>query len=197
MGLTSKGHTQLTSNLLQITSADLFFFFHAPKSLIIIIYWYSLHRSVFESCPAKIMYNTVTIRYNTIRYDTLRYVTMRCDGIQCDTLRCDTFLSMQFFTVSFFRKVLNPSINQFSLYKTSRLHFSVRVYCNRSQKTSQCVKQNSRHSISSRTFCSLHAVTSSVIYYSTHTRKNVMSLRLTLPLHLYVLLSHQVHFLIT
>ena len=55
---------------------------------------------------------------------------------------------------------------EFLLYKTNRLHFSVHVYCNRSQKTSH-------HSISSRVvlFCSLHAVTSSVIYYSTHTWK--------------------------
>ena len=36
-----------------------------------------------------------------------------------------------------------------------------------------CIKQQLRHSTSSRVvlFCSLHAVTSSVIYYSTHTWK--------------------------
>ena len=62
------------------------------------------------------------------------------------------------------------------LYKTNRLHFPVRVYCNRSQKTSQCVNNNSHTTRlrSWRTF--LHAVTSSVIYYSTHTRKNVIYL---------------------
>ena len=51
------------------------------------------------------------------------------------------------------------------------------VYCNRPQKTSQRVKNNS-HSTSSRVvlFCSLHAMTSSVFYYSTHTRKNVIYL---------------------
>ena len=45
---------------------------------------------------------------------------------------------------SFFmlRKFLNKPF-EFSLYKTNRLHFSVRVYCNRSQKTSQRVKNNS------------------------------------------------------
>ena len=32
---------------------------------------------------------------------------------------------------------------EFLLYKTNRLHFSVRVYCNRSQKTPQRVKNNS------------------------------------------------------
>ena len=32
---------------------------------------------------------------------------------------------------------------EFLWYKTNRLHFSVRVYCNRSQKTSQRVKNNS------------------------------------------------------
>ena len=31
---------------------------------------------------------------------------------------------------------------QFLLYKTNRLHFSMCVYCNRSQKTSQRVKNN-------------------------------------------------------
>ena len=58
---------------------------------------------------------------------------------------------------------------EFLLYLTNRLHFSVRVYCNRSQETSQRVKNNSHAT-------SLHAVTSSVIYYSTHTRKNVIYL---------------------
>ena len=76
----------------------------------------------------------------------------------------------------------NPSINpfEFLLHKTNRLHFPVCVYHNRSQNTPQRVKNNSRHSTSSRVvfFCSLHAVTSSVIYYSTqvHTRKNVLYL---------------------
>ena len=60
---------------------------------------------------------------------------------------------------------------EFLLYKTNRLHFSVCVYCNRSQKTSQRVKNNS-HAL----FCSLHVVTSSVIYYSIHTRRNVIYL---------------------
>ena len=59
----------------------------------------------------------------------------------------------------------NPSIN-IVLYKTNRLHFSVHVYCNSSQRTS----------LKCRIFCSLHAVTSSVIYYSTHARKNVIYL---------------------
>ena len=66
---------------------------------------------------------------------------------------------------------------EFLLHKTSRLHFLC-VYCNRSQKTSlhACKEQQSRHSTSSCVvrFCSLHAVTSSVIYYSTNTRENVI-----------------------
>ena len=40
----------------------------------------------------------------------------------------------------------NPSINHlnfYCIYKTNRLHFSGRIYCNRSQKTSQCAKNNS------------------------------------------------------
>ena len=40
------------------------------------------------------------------------------------------------------RKFFNKPF-EFLLYKTNRLHFSVRVYCNRSQKTSQRVKNNS------------------------------------------------------
>ena len=113
---------------------------------------------------------------------------------------------------------------EFLLYKTNRLHFSACVFCNRSQKTSQRVKNNShatrlrlvsyfggrssrrsswgpldvrvlfaksrsqmtpqrvknkksttRDEVKWRDCCSLNAVTaSSVIYYSTHTRKNVI-----------------------
>ena len=60
---------------------------------------------------------------------------------------------------------------KFLLYKTKRLHFPVRTYCNRSQKTSQRVKNShSRLRLVSYFFCSLHAVTSSGIYYSTHAR---------------------------
>ena len=101
------------------------------------------------------------------------------------------------------------------LHLTNRLHFSVCVYCNRSQMTSQRVnnkkcttrdevetrnytrrsRDTRRHETESRRHettrdeveirddtrrrrdcCSLHAVTSSVIYYSTHTRKNVIDL---------------------
>ena len=39
-------------------------------------------------------------------------------------------------------KIFNKRF-EFLLYKTNRLHFPVRVYYNRSQKTSQCVKNNS------------------------------------------------------
>ena len=69
---------------------------------------------------------------------------------------------------------------EFLLYKTNRLHFSVCVYCNRSQKTSWRVEN---HSTSSPVvlFCSLHAVTSSVIYYSTHTGENVIYLLILVP----------------
>ena len=76
---------------------------------------------------------------------------------------------------------------KFLLYTTNRLHFPVCVYCNRSQKTSRHVKNNShtteqqshhwtshttrRRLVSCVLSCSLHAVTSYVIYYSTHTEK--------------------------
>ena len=36
------------------------------RSIIIIYSGYPLYRSVFQWGPAKIMYNTVTIQYNTI-----------------------------------------------------------------------------------------------------------------------------------
>ena len=63
---------------------------------------------------------------------------------------------------------------EFSLYKTNRLRFSVCVYCNRSQKTSQRVRRTTVTAlVSCRSFFSLHAVTLSMIYYSTHARKNV------------------------
>ena len=113
-----KGHTQMTSNPRHITSADLFLFFHAPKSF----------NKPFE----------------------------------------------------------------FLLYKTNRLHFPVCVYCNRLQKTSQRVKNNShatRLRLVSSFFCSLHAVTSSVIYYSTHTWKNVIYL-----LNIYILNYTKLHY---
>ena len=95
-----KGHTQT-----QITSADLFFFFHAPKSFI--------------------------------------------------------------------------KLFKFLLYKTNRWYFSVCVYRNKSQKTSQRVKNNShatRLRLVSNFSVFLHAVTSSVIYYGTRARTNVISL---------------------
>ena len=51
------------------------------------------------------------------------------------------------------------------------------MYCNNTQMTPERVKnKKSRHSTSSRAvlFSSLHALTSSVHYYSTHARKNVI-----------------------
>ena len=54
------------------------------------------------------------------------------------------------------------------LYLANRLQFSVRVYCNRSQMTSQRVYKKKYDTRRSRVSdcCSLHAVTSSVIYYT-------------------------------
>ena len=51
------------------------------------------------------------------------------------------------------------------------------MYCNNTQMTSERVKnKKSRHSTSSRAvlFSSLHTMTSSVYYYSSHARKNVI-----------------------
>ena len=53
--------------------------------IIIIIYsGYPLHRSVFQWGPAKIMYNTVTIRYDTMRYDTISF--FQCSFLQLVSL---------------------------------------------------------------------------------------------------------------
>ena len=63
------------------------------------------------------------------------------------------------------------------MYKTNRLRFSVRMYCNNTQMTLGRVKnKKSKHSTSSHAvlFSSLHALTSSVYYNSTHARKNVI-----------------------
>ena len=45
-------------------------------------------------------------------------------------------------------------------YKTNRFYVVVRVHCNRSQK------------MPLHSFCSFHAMTSSLIYYSTHAQQN-------------------------
>ena len=62
---------------------------------------------------------------------------------------------------------------EFLLYKTRR---SQRVKI--TEDVTACKEQQSHHSTSSHVvrFCSLQAVTSSVIYYSTHTRENVIYL---------------------
>ena len=56
--------------------------FNVTLIIIIIYSGYPLHRSVFQWGPAKFMYNTVTIQYNTIQYDTMRYDTIRYDTIR-------------------------------------------------------------------------------------------------------------------
>ena len=64
---------------------------------------------------------------------------------------------------------------EFLLYKTNRLHFPVCVYCNRSQKTSQRVKNNSHATriclVSYFLFFCLY-----ITDYSTHARKIVIYL---------------------
>ena len=56
------------------------------------------------------------------------------------------------------------------------INIFVRVYCNRSRMTSERVKNNVKNKkvVEWHDCCSLHAVTSSVIYYSTHAWKNVI-----------------------
>ena len=75
-----------------------------------------------------------------------------------------------------FSSVAETSIKHSTL--SNRLRFSVRVYCNNAQMTSERVKnyEKVRHETKSRavTFCSLHALASSVHYYSTYAQKNVI-----------------------
>ena len=84
----------------------------------------------------------------------------------------------------------NPSINHLNFYCIKqRLHFSVCVYCNRSQKTSQRACKEPTVTpldfVSCRTFLFFTRVTSSVIYYSTHTEKNVIYL-LIIYIYIYI-----------
>ena len=52
------------------------------------------------------------------------------------------------------------------LYKTNRFHVAVRLFSNRSQKTSKVVRTSVTHSATFHVslFCSYHILTSSVIY---------------------------------
>ena len=76
----------------------------------------------------------------------------------------------------------NPSINHLNFYCIKQIDNIFPCVCtsNRSQKTliTVCKEQQSSHSTSSCVilFCSLHAVTSSVIYYSTHTNRKMLSI---------------------
>ena len=61
------------------------------------------------------------------------------------------------------------------LYKTNRFHVAVRLFSNRSQKTSKCGKNISDTlGLPPRVplFCSYHILTSSVIYYWTDARQH-------------------------
>ena len=76
-----------------------------------------------------------------------------------------------------------PCPYEFLLYKTNKLQlYKINTFVctviDHRRRHSVCKEQQSRHSTSSRVvlFCSLHPVTSSVIYYSTHTQKNAIYL---------------------
>ena len=73
----------------------------------------------------------------------------------------------------------NPSINHLNFNCIKQIDYILPcVYCNRSQKMSQCVKNNSHHSISSRVvlFCSLHTDVICDLLQYIHTQKNVIYL---------------------
>ena len=103
----------------------------------------------------------------------------RTDDVRSCQLTCFSFLYPPNPEIS--------SINHLNFYceKTNRLHFSVRVYCYRSQKTSKSVNNTTTVTpldfVSCHTFCSLHAVTSSIIYYSAQAQKTVIYLFNTFP----------------
>ena len=69
------------------------------------------------------------------------------------------------------------------------------MYCNRSDDVTACKEQKctTRDEVEWCDCCSLHAVTSSVIYYSTHTRKNVIYLFYTIKIQMvyWKILGHE------
>ena len=86
----------------------------------------------------------------------------------------------------------NPSINHFNFYCIKQIDYifpCVYQYCNRSQKTSQRACKEPTVTpldfVLCRTFLFFTRVTSSVIYYSTHTEKNVIYL-LIIYIYIYI-----------
>ena len=63
-------------------------------------------------------------------------------NLTCQITSVDFFHAPKIFSFFTPQKSFNIPF-EFLLYKTNRLHFSVCVYCNRSQNTSQRVKNNS------------------------------------------------------
>ena len=82
-----------------------------------------------------------------------------------------TYFSFIFMPWKSFNKLF-----EFLLYKTNKWHFSVHVYCNRSQKTSQHVENKGHatrlHLVSYFLFFTV--AMSSVIYDGTYAQKNVI-----------------------
>ena len=60
-----------------------------------------------------------------------------------------------------------PNLILYYIYKTNRFQVAVRLFSNRSQRTSKCGKNisDTLGCASCATFCSYHILTSSVIYY--------------------------------
>ena len=149
---------------------------------------YTPHASVymFRSLCALDLQGLNTIYLSVSVYNLYFFsVLMHCltrnlfkSALKCITFSC--YISMFYFIIldSVSEDVTSEDLKHLPYlecvlkvrYLTNRLHFFVCVYCNRSHITSERVKNKYvRHETkSSGVTCSLHVVTSSVIYYSTH-----------------------------
>ena len=86
---------------------------------------------------------------------------------------------------------------QFLLYKTNRLHFPMCVHCNRSQKKSQRVKNNSHATLLCLVSHFLFFTHCYVVYdllqnteYSTHTRENVIYLLIDIYVYISIIYAY-------
>ena len=143
-------------------------YFILLKSCFLLI---SLVDAVLEKRQIFFFYNTIT--WLLCAFSLVVDRDLLKDTQMASNPRQITSADLFFMPQKFFNKQL-----EFLLYKTSRLHFSVRVYCNRSQKTSQRVKNNSRATRLRLVsyFLVLYTLWRHLWSITVHTRKNVLYL---------------------
>ena len=127
------------------------------------------------SCPKNPSINHLNL-YCIVLYCIVLYcIVLYCIVLYCIVLYCIVLyciVCIVLYCIVLYRVV------SYCIKQIDNIFPCVCVYCNRSQKTSQRLKNNShatRFRLVSYVFV-LYAVTSSVIYYSAHTRKNVIYL---------------------